>query len=164
VVAASETVCILAGMLALIAGYYPSNLPAVAIGCFVTGLLWLLSQWRHWTWVASLGLFVFVCAAGMGVWLGLSPILMASSVLASLLAWDLADFSRRLRGAAPEDNLGKHETRHLVRLASLGGIGLALLLAALFMRMRISFGWIFLLTIAAVAGMMQLANHLRRDG
>jgi len=164
VIVAAETICILTGMLALVAGYYQSGLSSVAIGCFVLGLLWLLSQRRNWYWVASPGLFIFVAAAGIGVWIGLNPILMAFSVLGSLLAWDLADFSRRIHAAAPEDDLRRLQEKHLVRLVSLGAVGLALILAALLMRLRISFGWIFLLTIAAVAGMMQLVKRLRRGG
>lgn len=163
-VIAFETISVLAGMLALMAGYYQSSLSPVAVGCFVMGLLWLLSQWRRLSWVASLGLFVFVGAAGVGVWIRLSPILMACGVLGGLLAWDLDDFSRRLRNAAREDNLKMLEKKHLVWLACLGAVGLVLILAALVMHLQISFGWVFLLTIAAVLGMMQLANRLRRGG
>jgi hypothetical protein len=164
VVLAAETICILAGMLTLMAGYFQSGLSLVAIGCFVIGLLWLFSQQRRWTWVASLAFFVFVGAAGVGVWIKLSPILMAFSVLGSLSAWDLDDFSRRLRGAAAEDDLRKLEKNHLLRLASLGTIGLALILAALLIHLRISFGWLFLLAFMVVLGVMQLADRLRRGG
>jgi hypothetical protein len=159
---AAETICILAGTLALVAGYFRSNLSPVAIGCFMVGLFWLLSQWRHWKMVASFGLFIFVVAAGIGMWLGLSPFLMAVSVLGSLSAWDLAGFSRRLRLAASEDNLRNLEKDHLLRLAGLAAVGLALILAAVFFHLRISFGWTFLLAIAVVLGMMQLVNRLRR--
>jgi hypothetical protein len=162
VIVVSETIFILASMLALMAGYYQSVLLPVAIGCFVIGLLWFFSQWRHWAWVASLGLFVFIGAAGIGVWIGLSPILMAFSVLGSLSAWELADFSRRLGSAAPGDDLRKLEKKHLIRLVSLVVVGLALILAALVLHLRISFGWVFLLTVAAVLGMVQLVNRFRR--
>jgi hypothetical protein len=161
---AAETICILAGTLPLVAGFFQSNLSPVAIGCFMIGLIWLLSQWRRWIMVASFGLFVFVVAAGIGIWIGLSPFLMAVSVLGSLSAWDLAGFSLRLRRAAPEDDLRKLEKNHLVRLAGLAAIGLVLILAAAFSHLRISFGWLFLLAIAVVLGMMQLVNHLRRGG
>jgi hypothetical protein len=164
VVIATETICILAGMITLIAGYYPSSLSPVAIGGLVFGLLWLVSQWRDWSWAASLGFFAFILAAGIGVWIRLNPILMAFSVFASLLAWDLSDFSHRLRRAAPEDDVSILEKKHLVRLACLGIIGLALMLATLVMHVKISFEWIFLLTVAAVAGMMQLVNRIRRGG
>jgi hypothetical protein len=56
------------------------------------------------------------------------------------------------------------ENKHLIWLACLGAVGLVLMMAALVMRLQISFGWVFLLTIAAVLGMMQLANRLRRGG
>jgi hypothetical protein len=164
VVLAAETICILAGMLPLTVAYFLSNRSALAIGCFVVGLLWLLSQWRRWTRVAHAGLIVFITAAGIGVWIGLNPILMALSVLGSLLAWDLADFSGRLHAAAPEDDLRILVKSHLLHLAGLGVIGLVVILAALLFHLRISFGWLFLLAFVAVFGMMQLANRLRRGG
>jgi hypothetical protein len=162
VIPVAETICNLAGMLSLMAGYYDSSLSPVAIGCFVIGLLWLLSQWRRWAWVASLGLVVFVGAAVLGLWIGLSPTLMACSVLGGLLAWDLADFSRRLHCAAPEDDLRKLENKHFLRLVILGAIGLSLSLVAMYLHLQISFGWMFLLAFAALLGMMQLVKHLRR--
>ncbi|MGA2489422.1 MAG: hypothetical protein ABSF99_04440 [Anaerolineales bacterium] len=80
------------------------------------------------------------------------------------MAWDLADFSRRLQDAAPDDDLQKLENNHLVRLASLGTISLALTLTALLLHLRISFGWMMLLTVVAIFGMMQLVNRVRRGG
>jgi hypothetical protein len=162
VIIIAETICILAGMLPLAAGYFQFGLALVAIGCIVIGLLWLLSQWRRLDWAASLGMLVFTCASALGVWVGLSPFLLAISVLGSLLAWDLADFSRRLRRAAPEDDLRPLEERHLLRLAGLGGLSLVLTLAALIIRLQVSFGWLFLLAIAAVLGLLQLVKRLRQ--
>ena len=159
----AETICILAGMLPLAAGYFQFDLPLVAIGCLVIGLLWLLSQWRRLDWAASLGMLIFTGASALGVWVGLSPFLLAISVLGSLLAWDLADFSRRLRRAAPEDNLRLLEKQHLMRLAGVGGLSLALTLAALIVHLQISFGWLLLLAIVAVLGLLQLVKRLRQS-
>jgi hypothetical protein len=157
-----EAITILAGMISLMVGYYHSSLSPIAIGCFVIGLLWLLSLWRRWTWVASLGLVVFMGAAMLGLWIGLSPILMVCGVLFGLSAWDLADFSRRLHRAAPEDDLRKLENIHLVRLILLGVVSLILSLLAVFLHLQISFGWMFLLAFAVVLGMVQLVKRLRR--
>lgn len=159
----AETICILAGMLPLAAGYFQFDLPLVAIGCLVIGLLWLLSQWRRLDWAASLGMLIFTGASALGVWVGLSPFLLAISVLGSLLAWDLADFSRRLRRAAPEDNLRLLEKQHLMRLAGVGGLSLALTLAALIVHLQISFGWLLLLAIVAILGLLQLVKRLRQS-
>ena len=158
----TETICILAGMLPLAAGYFQVDLPLVAIICLIIGLLWLLSQWRRLDWVASLGMLVFTSASALGVQVGMSPFLLAISVLGSLLAWDLADFSRRLRRAAPEDDLRPLEKQHLTRLAGLGGLSLVLTLAALIVHLQISFGWLFLLAIVAVLGLLQLVKRLRQ--
>jgi hypothetical protein len=160
----TESVCILIGTLSLATGYYQFRLPVVAIGWIVLGLVWLLSRWGRWAWMASIGLFVCVCAAGVGVGIGLSPVLMAVSVLGSLFAWDLADFSRRLQRAAPEDDLRQLQQLHLLRLAALGGISLALYLAATFIHLVISFGWLFLLALAAVLGLVETARRLRKAG
>jgi len=163
VIIIAETICILAGMLSLAAGYFQFDLPLVAIGCLVIGLLWLLSQWRRLDWAASLGMLIFTGASALGVWVGLSPFLLAISFLGSLLAWDLADFSRRSRRAAPEDNLRLLEKQHLMRLAGVGGLSLALTLAALIVRLQISFGWLLLLAIVAILGLLQLVKRLRQS-
>jgi hypothetical protein len=159
-----EILCILAGMTPLIAGYIQSGLPMVAIGCFVFGLIWILAEWNRLAWVAPAGLFILITITGIGVWMGLSPFLMAMSVLGTLLAWDLADFSRRLREADQEDELRSLKRNHLVRLAGLAAISLVLILAALLIHLQISFGWLFLLSLAAVLGIMQLIKRLRLGG
>jgi hypothetical protein len=161
VVLAVETICILVSITPLIAGYIQFNLLGVAIGCIAIGMLWLLSEWRGWAWMAPAGLFVFGSAAGAGVLLGLSPFLMALSVLGSLSAWDLAGFSRRLRSAAAEDRLQSLKKKHLVRLASLGVISLALMMGALLIHLKISFGWMFILALVVILGLMQMVNRYR---
>lgn len=160
-VLAAETICVLTGMLPLIVGYTHSRLFPAVVGCFGVGVFWIYSERRGWHWVAPAGLFVFVTAAGAGLWIGLPPVLMALSVLGSLMAWDLAGFSRRLNDAAPEDDLRGLEKNHLVQLASLGVAGLVLILAALLIHLRISFGWMFLLVLAAIFGIMQMVRRYR---
>jgi hypothetical protein len=164
VVLLAESICILVGMLSLIAGYIQFNLFPIASGCFIVGSLWLLLLRRRFSWVASSGMIVFGFAAGMGAWIGLSPVLMACSVLGNLLAWDLDDFSRRLQRAAPEDNLRQLGKMHILRLILMGGVGLSLILVASFIHLWISFGWMFLLALVAILGMVQMVNHLRRGG
>jgi hypothetical protein len=149
-------------MLPLVAGYFQFHLPQVAIGCLVIGLFWLLSLSRRWAWPASMGLVVFMVLAGMGAWIRMSPILIAFSVLGSLFAWDLDGYSRHLRNAAPEDPLKLFEKAHLQRLAILAGTGLILIVVAVSFHVQISFGWMFLLALVAVLGLIQLVDRLRR--
>ncbi len=160
----AESFCILVGYLPLVAGYFQHQLPVVAIGAFAVGLLWLFWSARYRIWIASIGLFLLVCASGIGVWLGLSPVLMATSILGSLSAWDLAGFSHRLQRAAPEDDLRQLKKSHLVQLASLVVISLVLVLLGLLIRVKIPFWWLFLLALAAVFGIMQLVNRMQRGG
>jgi hypothetical protein len=159
-----ESTCILIGTLLLVVGYFQFQLPLVAIGTIAVGLLWLFLPPRYRTWNASIGLFLFSCASGIGVWLGLSPVLMAICILGSLSAWDLAGFSHRLLRAAPEDDLSQLVKSHLSQLASLVGISLVLVLLGLFIRINIPFWWLFLLVLAAVFGIMQLVNRMQRGG
>lgn len=160
----AESVCILVGMLSLIVGYLQFNLLPVAIGCFAIGLLWLFTLGRYRAWVASFGIFFNVCASGIGIWLGVSPFLMAFSVLGSLSAWDLTGFSYRLQFASPEDNLRTLEQRHLLLLAIFSGISMVLVLLGLLIRVEIPFGWMFLLVLMTIFGIMKLINSFRREG
>ena len=160
----AESICILLGTLPLVVGYLQFNLPLAAIGAFAVGLPWLLSRREFRAWMASIGLFIFVCASGIGAWLGLSPILMAISVLGSLSAWDLAGFSRRVRRAAPEDDLNQLGKKHLVQLGILLGVSMILVLLGLLIHSNIPFWWVFLLVLVAVLGMMKLENRIQRGG
>ena len=157
----AETACILLGLLPLAAGYFQFHFPQVAIACLVIGLLWLVTQGRRWSWVAGFGLFVFVCAAGAGVWIGLSPLWMGLSVLGSISAWDLADFFRRLQNAAPEEDLRQIKTAHLARLGVLDGVSLVLILVVMLVHLHISFGWMFVLALAAILGIVQVVRRYR---
>lgn len=159
---AAEAISILLGTLPLVIGYFQFHLPWVAVGVLTVGLLWLFFQPRYRIWIASIGLFLFVCASGTGAWLGLSPILMGISILGSLSAWDLAGFSHRLLRAALEDDLRQLKKSHLLRLAGLMGISLVLLLPGLLIRLNIPFWWLFLLALAVVLGITQLVNRMQR--
>lgn len=156
-------ICILVATLPLAAGYFQVNLPPVTIVCLLAGFIWLISLWQRVDWAASVGLLVVACAAMLGVWLGLSPLLLAISLLSGLLAWDLSDFSNRLRRAACADDLSLLVKRHLLRLGGLGGLSLILMIVALFVHVRISFGWLLLIAIVLIFGLLQLARHLRQS-
>jgi hypothetical protein len=161
---AAESICILAGALPLVVGYFQLKLSLIAFGAFAIGLLWLFSPSRYRIWIASIGFFIFVCASGVGTWLGLSPFLMAISILGSLSAWDLAGFSSRLRCAAPEDDLHQLKKKHLILLTCLVGTSLVLVASGLLIRVNIPFWWLILLALAVVFGIMQLLNRMRGRG
>ena len=156
------SVGILLGMLPLVVGYFQFGLPQVAVGCLAVGLLWLGLQQYHWDWLPAVGLFVFVCLAGAGAWLGFSPLWMALSVLGSLSAWDLVHFSVRLHACAFGDDLRQVKTSHLVQLGLLDGISLVLILGVQLIRQHITFGWMFLLALVAILGVVQLVKRLTR--
>jgi hypothetical protein len=156
------SLCILIGVLPLAVGYFQVRLPQAALASLVIGLLWFFLKRRGWAWVAPLGFFFFIFLAGLGIWMGMSTLWMAVSVLGSLCAWDLEGFSLRLKDAAPGDPALLLEKRHLQRLALLVGTAALLVLLAIFLRVPVSFGWMFLLALAAVLGILQLVDRLRR--
>jgi len=158
-----EIIFIVLSIGVLVAGYALAGLYSLAIASLGIGLFWLLALWRRWSWSASVGFILTGVAAGFGIWFGISPVLITISVLGSLLAWDLSDFQVRLQSAHPEDNVPRLEQKHLIRIAILGLVGLSLSLAALVIRIQFRFEWIFLLALAAVWGITQLANRLRRN-
>ena len=159
-----EWFCILAGTLPLAAGYFQIRWYPGVVFCLAVGAFWILAARLSWSWAAWPGLLVLAAAAAGGILLGFSPLLMAFSLLGILSAWDLQDFNRRLRKAAPGDDLRGLEKSHLLRLALLDTSGLALMLAAVNLHIRINFEWVFLLVLVLVLGMLELVKRLRRGG
>jgi len=115
--------------------------------------------------IAALGLVITAAAAAVGLILeapgGLSIILVAVAV-GGLLAWDLTDFSRRLRLAATSDDLSAIRRHHLVSLGLTVGAGLLLTCATMLIPLHFSFAWTVFLALMAILAMAQLASrHFR---
>jgi hypothetical protein len=88
---------------------------------------------------------------------------MFLGALGGLLGWDLSDFARRLRYAAPTDNVSDMERRHLARVgmvALLGG-ALAYLSTVLQVR-RLAFEVAVALSLLTAFGLARLVMRLRR--
>jgi len=130
----------------------------------VFGALWLFAGWRRWTWFSSLGILVLVALAGFGLWNELSPGWMIAGALGGLLAWDLSEFMRRLRFAAPTDDLRGLERRHLTRVVLVALVGVSLASIPMLVRLEFTFEWVVLLTLVAALGITQLVSWLRRGG
>ena len=133
-----------------------------ALGGF--GLLWAASQWRHWAWFSALGLVVSVIAGAGGLWLGLPMGWMIVGTLGGLLTWDLSEFTRRLRFAAPSDELNTLERAHLARLTIIATLGVLIGTAAMLIQFQLTFEWAVLLVLVTALGITQLVAWLRRGG
>lgn len=128
------------------------------------GAFWLFAGWKRWTWVSIIGILLLVALAAFGLWFDLSPGWMISGALGGLMAWDLADFKRRLRFVPAGDDIRGLERRHLARLTIVAVAGAILASIAIYARVGFTFEWGIVLTLIAVLGLTQLVAWLRRGG
>jgi hypothetical protein len=159
----AQIASIVLGVASLAWAFDSQGLSAPARWLMIFGLGWLLAAWRRWTWFAPLGLFVLVAVAALGLWIGLPFGWMIAGALGGLFAWDLSDFARRLRGAAPDDDRGGLERRHLTRITLVALAGLGMASVAMAVRLQFTFEWALLLAVVTALGLLQLVNWLRRS-
>ena len=154
---------ILLGSGSLVIGYLQADATAPVRWFIVLGLGWLVAEWRRWNWFAPVALLVLVGAAAYGVWQEFPTAWMILAALGGLLGWDLSDFSRRLRYAAPTDDVRVMERRHLERvgIVTLLGVGLAFLSVYVKVQ-RLAFEVVVGLIILAALGLTRLVMGLRR--
>ncbi len=160
----AQFIALIIGTGALAWAYYDAGGVFPALGLVLLGLFWTLGLSQHWTWVPALGLFLLTAAAGAGLWLDLPFGWMLAGVLGALLAYDLADFNRRLRFASKGDNATLLERAHLFRLAILLFIGLGLSTVAILVQLQFTFEWLAFLALAGAWGVSMLVGWLRRGG
>lgn len=134
-----------------------------ALAITALGLFWLMGQWRSRAWVGSVGLSAFVGATAFGIWLGLPAGWMLVSIVATLVAWDLDDFSLRL-GSVEHIGGEVHLKRsHLQRLLVTASFGLLLGVVALSIQLDLAFGWALLLGLLAIFCLGQAFRLLRQE-
>jgi hypothetical protein len=130
---------------------------------FLLGAIWLLAKWRGWKWFSPLALLIVIGSAGYGLWIEISFGWMMFAAVGGLLAWDLADFSRRLSYAAPTDDVIGMKRRHLARVGIVAVLGGLLGLIVFVVRIRLPFEVVVGLVILTVLGLTRLITTLRRD-
>jgi hypothetical protein len=144
-------------------GYVQAGFESASRWILIIGIFWLFSQWRHWTWVSSMVLFLFVGFAAFGLILGFDFGWMLAGSVFALFAWDMTDFRNRLRFAAMDDDSRAMERRHLAYLTLLIMGGLLLVTVALFIQVKFTFEWGVLLVIVVLFGLIQLIGWFRRQ-
>ncbi len=154
---------ILLATLALFLAYALGGWWSLALLFAVLGALWGLGQWRGWTWVANMGLLLFVGGAAFGVWLGMGAVWMLVGVVAALSAWDLEHFARRLGAAGRIDRAWDLQRNHLLRLLMVDALGLVLGGVALSVRIPLGFGAAVLLAALAVFAMTRAIRFFRHQ-
>jgi hypothetical protein len=154
---------ILLGISSLAYGYSQAGLANPARWFVWLGVLWILAHWRRLYWAASLAFLLVILGAGYGVWNGFTTIWMVLGALGGLLGWDLSDFARRLRSAAPTDDIRGMERRHLARVGVVAALGFGLAwLSAVIRINRLAFEPAVGLVLLAALGLTRLVVRLRK--
>ena len=154
--AAFAAACVVGGVWLLLV------VPAAAL------LLWFLprakaaSETRERAQTAAL--VAMAAAGGLGVLLGLSPLLLVASVSAAVAVWDLAALNRRSRGASDPEAARRVERGHVRRLVVTAGGGAVLGAAAVLVRVRLGFAVLLALGVALAIGLSLFLRALRGAG
>ncbi len=128
-------------------------------------VLWLLAVWQRWRWFSYVGLTVYFLAAALGLWfLDFPPGWMFAGAIFGLLAWDLTHFRYRQVFAANDKERRSVELRHMLGLAAVTILGIALSSLAMLVRLKFSFDWTVFLVIVLSLGISQIFRWFRNRG
>jgi hypothetical protein len=152
------------GSSALAWSYSRAGLDSGALILSILGVLWLIAYWRRWRWFAGFGLLTCIAFAAYGLWISLPPDLMILGALGGLFAWDLQEFTLRLRYALPTEDVRAMEARHMWRLMIVALAGLALAGITKFVRLHFTWELVFGLVLLSAVGLIQLARWLESRG
>lgn len=153
----------LAAVAALAIGYAVAGYIFVSLLVVLLGSAWFSTQQRKRDGLEGFLLAVFLVGAAVGLWVGVPGWLSLIAVVATLGAWDLDHFLRRLslvERVEFDTGLGRE---HIRRLGIVQGIGLLGGLIAMALRARIPFWWEALLALLAIIGIRQVILFVRKQ-
>lgn len=155
---------LLLAVLSLAVGYLLVRSLPTALVLVGIGAVWAAAIWRNWSWYPSLGFGLFLAAAVAGLTAGLAPAAMLVGVAASLAAWDLSYFDRRLRAVKTwTPALERIQQRHLARLGVVLAAGCGLAAVEFLIRIRLSLWVAVILGLVAVWSLVQLVQALYKS-
>jgi hypothetical protein len=96
--------------------------------------------------------------AGLAAWRGLPPQTALLALILPLAAWDLDAFQRRWSSVPDILHPRRLELLHLLYLGGMCGLGYGLAALSLGLRLRLTFGWIFLLALLFFLALSRLAR------
>lgn len=134
----------------------------LALTVVCVGALWLVGQWRGWTWTANTGLAGLVATAALATLYGAPAIWTLPGLLAALVAWDLDRFTQRMPLEAhtnEKDALWRAHTRRLFIVLVIGALPAVF---ALLLRVDLGFGWTLLLALLAIVGLTRAVAAMRQ--
>jgi hypothetical protein len=151
-------------VLVLALGFALNDIWAGTAAVLAAGALWLLSQWRALPWASTAGLVAQAIAAAAAMLLGVGGGWPVLALVAALVAWDLDQFSQRMRAAGRVDDAPGQERRHIRRLLIVAGLGGLLGLVALSFQVRLSFGLALVLAVVMMLCLSMVIGYMRRAG
>lgn len=156
---------ILVPSVVLSAGFAASQLWVAALAALVIGLLWLVLEIARRPDFSGYGIAGLGFLAGVGVYDGLSPVLMLFNLTAVLCAWDVSRFRARIAQSEEVEDRRRLEKLHLRKLGLTAVAGLALGLLALAVRFSLTLLPVILLALLAVISLRQaVLPRPRRQG
>lgn len=158
-----EVLCIVFSTAALSAGYLSGGYAPAAIMIIFLGAGWLVAALYRWIPASVIGLLISSLAAGAGIMLDLQAGLLFSGAAAGLAAWDLSRFNRHMQLAADTDDVSNLEKRHLGWLGGTLFLGLLLAAGSLLAQVQLSFGWVMIIAILGVLGLVRFVGWVSRD-
>jgi hypothetical protein len=127
----------------------------------IYGAIWLVGEWRSWTWTAFAGLLLITIAAAFGIWNHFAPLAMIVAGVIGIMAWNLSQHCRHLDRAAESDDIQSIERRHLIYLLGFGLLAIGISSASLLVQIRLTLTQAILLVFIATLSLGQLIRWLR---
>jgi len=135
-----------------------SLIPAALLA--FTGSAWVIFERRGLAWAASTALLLGISGSAYGSWAVLGPLSSISSAICLLMAWNLAQFHKFTRKAAPDDDLTIVEQRHIIKTLGFGLTALGISLAGVYVQIRVTFFQAVALLVLAIIGIMQMVRWI----
>jgi hypothetical protein len=129
-----------------------------AAAVLILGLA-LVFRRRSIPWMPSLLLGLYTLAAALGLLRESSPLLLLNGLVFALGAWDLDHAALALSGSASSGFGQEVQRRRLLLSAGILGLSLLLVTAGQMLHIRLPFGVVLLLALAAL-GSLALLNRL----
>jgi hypothetical protein len=134
-------VCVLLAAVAFLLAYGLERFWWGAFPAFGLGILGQIGGCKQkWTWIVHIFFAGVIILVTIGVFFGLSLILLLFALLGALAAWDLARFQQRIGDTPISAGIRKIEKRHLGLLGLTLGGGSILTSIVLSIHIQISFG------------------------
>jgi len=122
----------------------------------VLGAVWAYAQQHDWDWLSLAWLGLAVFAGVCGIMLEANVGWMLSGVTFSLLAWDLAEFQKRLGLVYVKSDAASMEKRHISRLGILVAATAGFFLLTIFIQLKVGLALVIFLAFVLALGLVQL--------